>query len=99
MGSSSPEYDFIVVGAGPAGCSVARGLATTLSKPAVCLVEAGGPNDDTDQRMIGNLFVQMMNSSQINPYESVPQERLAERKVNLTRGKGLGGSPAVNFTA
>ncbi|CAG9988290.1 unnamed protein product [Clonostachys byssicola] len=97
--SSKNEYDFIIVGAGPAGCSLARGLANSLSRPSVCLVEAGGINNDASNRVIGNLFVQKMNPEQAKLYESKPQKALSGRKIDLTRGAGLGGSSAVNFTA
>ncbi|CAH0052054.1 unnamed protein product [Clonostachys solani] len=95
----SNEYDFIIVGAGPAGCSLARGLANSLSRPSVCLVEAGSINNDASNRVIGNLFVQKMNPDQAKLYESKPQQALSGRKIDLTRGAGLGGSSAVNFTA
>ncbi|KAK7211329.1 hypothetical protein V2G26_018507 [Clonostachys chloroleuca] len=97
--ASNNENDFIVVGAGPAGCSLARGLANSLSRPSVCLVEAGGINNDASNRVIGNLFVQKMNPDQTKLYESKPQQALSGRKIDLTRGAGLGGSSAVNFTA
>ncbi|KAJ4258273.1 hypothetical protein NW762_008422 [Fusarium torreyae] len=99
MATSETQYDFIIVGSGPAGCCVARGLANSLARPSVLLVEAGSENNNPTQRIIGNQFVQMLDPSQINPYESSSQSHLAGRKIGLTRGKGLGGSTAVNFTA
>ncbi|KAF4984057.1 hypothetical protein FZEAL_670 [Fusarium zealandicum] len=99
MSRSKVQYDFIIVGSGPAGCSIARGLANTITQPSVLLVEAGSENNDVGQRIIGNQYVQMLDESQVNPYESTPQNHLAGRKIGLTRGKGLGGSTAVNFTA
>ncbi|KAK7424641.1 hypothetical protein QQZ08_008524 [Neonectria magnoliae] len=99
MASQNTQYDFIVVGAGPAGCCIARGLAFSDARPSVLLLEGGGDNDDVNQRVIGNQFVQFLNPDQTFPYESNPQEHLAGRKIGLTRGKGLGGSTAVNFTA
>ncbi|UPK95388.1 hypothetical protein LCI18_006323 [Fusarium solani-melongenae] len=98
MASSEVQYDFIVVGAGPAGCSVARGLAHATTRPSVLLVEAGGENSDVNQRIMGNLFIQMMELSLANPYKSSPQEHLAGREIDLMRGKGLGGTSTVNFT-
>ncbi|KAM0431478.1 hypothetical protein ACHAPT_005456 [Fusarium lateritium] len=98
MATSNLQYDFIVVGAGPAGCSVARGLANATTRPSVLLVEAGGENSDVNQRIMGNLFVQMFDPSLAVPYKSSPQKHLAGREIDLTRGRGLGGSSTVNFT-
>lgn len=97
--TTQDQYDFIVVGAGPSGCSVARGLAFSEARPSVLLLEAGGSNDDPNLRVIGNQFVQFLNPDQTYPYESIPQAHLAGRNIGLARGKGLGGSSAVNFTA
>ncbi|KAI5461804.1 hypothetical protein BGZ63DRAFT_355882 [Mariannaea sp. PMI_226] len=99
MENQQTRYDFIIVGAGPAGCSVARGLAYSNARPSVLLLEAGGENSDPNLRVIGNQFVQFLNPNQTYPYESTPQQHLGDRKIGLTRGKGLGGSSSVNFTA
>ncbi|KAF7553469.1 hypothetical protein G7Z17_g3597 [Cylindrodendrum hubeiense] len=99
MAEQTTQYDFIVVGAGPAGCCIARGLAFSEARPSVLLLEAGGDNSDPNLRVIGNEFVQFLNPDQTYPYESTPQEHLEGRRIGLARGKGLGGSSAVNFTA
>lgn len=99
MANLERQYDFIVVGAGPAGCSLARGLAHTTTRPSVLLVEAGGENSDVNQRIMGNVFVQMTDPSLAIPYKSSPQKHLAGREIDLTRGKGLGGSSTVNFAS
>ncbi|KAH7160438.1 hypothetical protein B0J13DRAFT_127884 [Dactylonectria estremocensis] len=99
MANQNIQYDFIVVGAGPAGSCIARGLALSEARPAVLLLEAGSDNSDPNLRVIGNEFVQFLNPDQTYPYESTPQEHLANRRIGLARGKGLGGSSAVNFTA
>ncbi|VUC20057.1 unnamed protein product [Clonostachys rosea] len=99
MSSPNAEYDFIIVGAGPAGCAVAQGISSSLSNPSVCLVEAGGTNEDVNQRIAGNMFVQMLNPAHTSPYESTPQKHMYDRKISLVRGTGLGGSSAVNFMA
>ncbi len=96
--ASSAQYDFVVVGAGPAGCVIAAALAKSKSAPTVLLVEAGGDNSDVSLRIEGNKFVQILEPSQAWGYVSVAQSNLSDRSIDMARGKGLGGSSAVNFT-
>ncbi|KAJ9155381.1 Glucose-methanol-choline (Gmc) oxidoreductase [Pleurostoma richardsiae] len=98
MADALARYDFIVVGAGPAGCTIASTLAKTKARPQVLLVEAGDDNDDVNLRVDGNKYVQMLTPSLEWGYKSLPQASLANREIRLARGKGLGGSSAVNFT-
>ncbi len=98
MTESTTPYDFIIVGGGPAGCSIASLLAKSAAKPSVLLLEAGGDNSDVSARIGANRLIQIMNPTLTYPYESVPQKHLGDRKLKLERGKGLGGSSAVNFT-
>ncbi|KAJ5198671.1 uncharacterized protein N7498_007788 [Penicillium cinerascens] len=55
--SSEQTYDFIVVGGGPAGCTLASRLAQLAGKPSVLLLEAGGRNDDRSLRVDGTIHV------------------------------------------
>jgi choline dehydrogenase-like flavoprotein len=99
MGSISPDsYDFIVVGAGPAGCMVATRLADTPQHPSVLLIEAGGKNDEISARVDAERWITRMNPHQNWSYKSIPQPQLDGRVIDLDRGKGLGGSSAVNFS-
>ncbi|TLS22460.1 uncharacterized protein PpBr36_09760 [Pyricularia pennisetigena] len=99
MEKTNKTYDFIVVGAGPAGCTIAARLADSNAQPSVLLVEAGA-DDGTDitRRMSSNRFLQRLDKSQTWGYESEPTESLGDRGITLDRGKGLGGSSAVNFS-
>lgn len=83
--------------AGPSGCTLASRLARSATHPSVLLVEAGGQNDDPslrNDRFRGALFV---HPEIVWPYETVPQEHLNNRRISYVRGKGLGGSSALNF--
>lgn len=87
MTSDIAQFDFVVVGAGPAGCTIASRLANAKGKPRVLLVEAGGANDDVDLRIDGNKFIQKLTPSQSWGYKSIPSDYLGNRQVELDRGK------------
>lgn len=92
-------YDFIIVGAGPAGCALATRLAQSPLRPTVLLLEAGGPNTDLRLRTESCRYAQFHEPSQIWGYTSTAHPSTANRSVGLECGKGLGGSSAINFTA
>ncbi|KAL9115214.1 MAG: hypothetical protein Q9227_001008 [Pyrenula ochraceoflavens] len=91
------DHDFIVVGGGPAGCSLAVQLAESPRRPRVLLLELGGKNDGSSMRAPATRWVHHTDP-QLNPfYKTVPQANLKNRVINYDRGIGLGGSSAVNF--
>ncbi|KAH7196495.1 uncharacterized protein B0J16DRAFT_326053 [Fusarium flagelliforme] len=94
---ASSTYDFIVVGGGPAGSSVAAGLASAGKKPSVLLLEAGGTNADRNLRVDGQRWLTFMNKDMNWGYKTTPQEHADSRELDYSRGKGLGGSSAINF--
>ncbi|XDG02145.1 hypothetical protein ABKA04_001760 [Annulohypoxylon sp. FPYF3050] len=91
-------YDFVIVGSGPAGSSIAASLAKSAKKPSVLLVEAGGVNDDKNLRVDGQRWTTFQNEAMNWGYKTVPQEHCAGRQIDYSRGLGLGGSSAVNFS-
>ncbi|CAG7561210.1 unnamed protein product [Fusarium equiseti] len=94
---ASSTYDFIVVGGGPSGSSVAAGLASASKKPSVLLLEAGGTNADRNLRVDGQRWLTFMNKDMNWGYKTTPQEHADSRELDYSRGKGLGGSSAINF--
>ncbi len=87
------EYDIIVVGGGSGG-SAAAGRLSEDGKYTVCLIEAGGKNTDIRVRAPGLFpFLPAKTNWQ---FETVPQPGLNGRTGYQPRGRGLGGSSAIN---
>ncbi|WP_342118788.1 GMC family oxidoreductase [Pseudoduganella sp. OTU4001] len=89
------EFDYVVVGAGSAGCVVAARL-TEDPNISVCLLEAGGP--DSSVLIHAPAGVVAMLPTKINNYgyQTVPQPGLGGRRGYQPRGKTLGGSSSIN---
>ncbi len=87
--------DFIVVGGGSGGCAVAGRLSED-TQTSVTLLEAGGANDNWVVTTPGALV--LMVSGKLNNWalDTVPQAGLNGRIGYQPRGKGLGGSSAIN---
>lgn len=87
------SFDYIVIGGGSGGSAVAGRLAVDGTR-RVCLVEAGGRNDNFIIKTPG--FMPFIRNSSNYKYETVPQRGLNGRIGYQPRGKGLGGSSAIN---
>jgi choline dehydrogenase len=87
-------YDYVIVGAGSAGCV----LAARLSEEHACevlVLEAGG-GDRSAKIRIPAAWIALLKSRYDWDYSTVAQHHAGEREIYLPRGRTLGGSSAIN---
>src|SRR4029450_4845899 len=90
------EFDYIVVGGGSGGCVLASRLSEDPAT-SVALLEAGDRNDGVLNRVPVGAAVHVMRGTAGNwAFSTVPQRGLGGRIGYQPRGRGLGGSSAIN---
>ena len=88
------QYDYVVIGAGSAGCVVANRL-TENSETTVLVLEAGHPA--TKPEALAPLaWINLLGTEIDWTYWTEPEPHLDRRKVLCSRGKAVGGTSAIN---
>ena len=93
----SQSYDYIIIGAGSAGCLLANRLSKN-PRNSVLLLEAGGPDSNMNIHIPG-AYLKIHKSKQDWGFWTEKQKNVLDRKIYLPRGKTLGGSSSTNAMA
>ncbi|MFK8042481.1 choline dehydrogenase [Congregibacter sp.] len=88
-------YDYIIVGAGSAGCVLANRLSAS-GQHSVLLLEAGGSDKNILIQMPTALSYPMASNTYNWGYNSNPEPGADGRQITCPRGKGLGGTSSIN---
>ncbi|WP_295529020.1 choline dehydrogenase [Novosphingobium sp. Chol11] len=92
---ASEIWDYVIVGAGSAGCVLADRLSAD-GKARVLVLEAGGSDKSIYIQMPSALAIPMNTKRWNWGYESEPEPHLGGRRLHTPRGLGLGGSSSIN---
>ena len=90
-------YDYIIIGAGSAGCVLANRLSENPNHK-VLLLEAGGPDKKMEVHIPAG-YAKLHRSEVDWGFSTEPQKHVLDRKIYLPRGKTLGGSSSTNAMA
>jgi choline dehydrogenase len=89
------EFDYVIVGAGAAGCVLANRLSES-GKHSVAVIEAGGSDNHIWIKVPAGFNKTVYNESLNWGYETAPGPHIDGRKIKFPRGKVLGGSGSIN---
>ena len=93
--SGVESFDYVIVGAGSAGCVLANRL-TEDDKTTVCLLEAG-PRDRFPLIHVPAGFIRMLSDARHNyMFTTPPDPNVKNRRIPVPRGRTLGGSSSIN---
>ena len=95
MKKTDTEYDYIIVGAGSAGCVLANRLSKN-PKNRVLLLEAGGEDKSITLKMPAAVLSNLKSTKYNWAFKGEPEPELNGRQLQHDRGKVLGGSSTIN---
>ena len=94
-GSQPAQFDYVIAGAGSAGCVLANRLSSDPAK-TVCLIEAG-PRDSSPLIHVPLGIMALIEHKKLNwRFQTVPQAHAGNRQIYVPRGRVLGGSSSIN---
>jgi choline dehydrogenase-like flavoprotein len=93
--ASKPEFDFIIIGGGTAGLTLANRL-TELPQIAVAVIEAGGEAFKNPNVTDPNSFTAALGTQVDWQYKSINQTYAGGQKIAYHGGKAIGGTSAIN---
>jgi choline dehydrogenase len=94
-GSDAEAFDYVIVGAGSAGCVLANRL-TEDGTATVCLIESGPPDNHPFIHIPGGFIKIVKNPRYTWQFKTEPSAGTAGRQINTTQGRTLGGSSSIN---
>ena len=89
------DFDYIIVGAGSAGCLLANRLSQNPDH-RVLVLEAGGANDNFWLKLPIGYFSTIFDQRFARQFKTQPNEGTASREIGWPRGRVLGGSSSIN---
>ena len=92
---ADPEFDYIIVGSGTAGCVLANRLSEDKDV-RVCMIEAGPPDKSPRIHIPAAVATLLFDEKMSWGYKTVPQKNLDGRVIPIPRGKVLGGCSSTN---
>lgn len=97
--AKNQTVDFIIVGAGTAGCVLAGRLCVALPKAKIIILERGKERTATEEFLVRSprfAFTASDTDSLAEVWSSLPNEGLTGNEVPIVTGKTLGGSSSIN---